>query len=129
MQKRHQLDFQENLHAQNYELKVGRSGEMFRMNSSQGERTKEQRVKWVCAQSVSSMRTMAWKGVKQGLSQGPRGCSTPTSFSHMLDAWVCIGCIGYVFVCGCVPNIFSNMNMFLSYVNDFDNPVLGCLHF
>ena len=59
MQKRHQLDFQENLHAQNYELKVGRSGEMFHVSSSQGERTKEQRVKWLSARSASSMRTMA----------------------------------------------------------------------
>lgn len=41
MQKRHQLEFQENLHAQNYELMVERSGGMFQMNSSQGERTKE----------------------------------------------------------------------------------------
>lgn len=40
MQKRHQLDFQENLHAQNYELMVERSGEMLQMNSSQGKRTK-----------------------------------------------------------------------------------------
>ena len=85
---------------------------MFHVNSSQGETMKEQRVKWVCARSVSSMRTVAQEGVKQGLSQGPRGCSNPTAFPHMLDAWICVGCTGYVFVCGCVPNIFSNMSIF-----------------
>lgn len=40
MQKRHQLDFQENLHAQNYELMADRSGEIFQVSSNRGKERK-----------------------------------------------------------------------------------------
>lgn len=121
--------FQENVPAQNYELKVGGLEKCSAWNSSQGERNERAESKMgVCSECVIP-ENHGFRAVKQGLSQGPRGCSTPhLILTHVRCAWVCIGCIGYVFVWMC-SKYFSNMNMFLSYVNDFDNPVLGCLHF
>lgn len=52
MQRRHQLDFQENLHAQNYELKEGRPREMFHMNPSREKNKGKQMSKVSVSESV-----------------------------------------------------------------------------